>query len=151
MVKKNASSAPASSSPSSPRIYMGAYNDDGEGSLEAPRRARSEAQVAVFEKAPAKCAANLAAFAPVAPPPAPAAPPPAPAAPPDAPVPVAPPPAPAPAPAPAAKPRNARTDKGIKRGHLVRPGTATAPHDEPEDEEWYPPPTRSGYANYVIV
>ena len=123
---------------------MEAHNDDDEGSLEAPRRARSEAQVAAFEKARAKLAANLAASAPAAPPPAPAAPPAAPA-------PAAPPPAPAPAPAPAAKPRKPRTDKGIKRGHLVRPGTAAAPHDEPEDEEWYPPPTRSGYANYVIV
>ncbi len=151
MVNKNASSAPASSSSRSPRIYMGAYNDDDEGSLEAPRRARSEAQLAVFEKARAKRAANLAASAPAAPPPAPAAHPLAPAAPPAAPAPTAPPPAPAPAPPPAAKPRKPRTDKGIKRGHLVRPGTATAPHDEPEDEEWYPPPTRSGYANYVIV
>ena len=147
MVKKNASSAPTSSSPRSPGIYMGAYNDDAEGSLEAPRRARSEAQVAAFEKARAKRAANLAASAPAAQPPAPAAPPPAPAAPPAAPAPAAPPPAPA----PAAKPRKARTDKGIKRGHLVRPGNAAAPHDEPEEEEWYPPPMRSGYANYVIV
>jgi hypothetical protein len=47
-------------------------------------------------------------------------------------------------------PRKARTDKGIKRGHLVRPGTANAAQEEQEDK-WYPPPTRSGYANYVIV
>ena len=126
---------------------MGAHNDDDEGSLEAPRRARSEAQIAAFEKARAKRAANLAATAPApaAPAPAHAAPPPAPAAPPAAPA-----AAPAPAPAPAAKPRKARTDKGKKRGHLVRPGTAAAPYDEPEEEEWYQPP-RSGYANYVIV
>jgi hypothetical protein len=54
MVKKNASRAPASSSPGSPRIYMGAYNGDDEGSLKAPRRARSEDQVAAFEKARVK-------------------------------------------------------------------------------------------------
>ncbi len=151
MVKKNASSAPASSNPGSPRIYMGAYNDDDEGSLEAPRRAKSEAQVAAFEKTRAKRAANLAASAPVEPPPAPT-PAPAPAelppAPAPAPAPAAPPPAPAPAPPPAAKPRKPRTDKGIKRGIS---GTAAAPHDEPEDEDWYPSPTRCGYANYVIV
>ena len=29
--------------------------------------------------------------------------------------------------------------------------TRTVAADEPEDEEWYPPPTRSGYGNYVIV
>jgi hypothetical protein len=153
MVKNNASSPSASSIPRNPRMYMGAHNDDDEGSLEAPRRARSEAQIAAFEKAGAERAANRAASAPAAPPPAPAAPPAAPAATPAAPA--APPPAPAPAalppaPAPAAKPRKAQTDKGKKRGHLVRPGTAAAPHDEPENDEWYQPP-RSGYANYVIV
>ncbi len=78
MVKNNASNLPASSSPRSPRIYMGAHNDDDEGSLEAPRRARSEAQIAAFEKARAKRAANRAASASTAPPPAPAAPPAAP-------------------------------------------------------------------------
>ncbi len=100
MVKNNASSTLASSSPGSPRICMGAYNDDDKGSLEVPRRARSEAQVSVFEKARAKRAANLAASTP-SPAPAPAAPPPAPA---PAPAPAAPPPALAPAPAPALAP-----------------------------------------------
>ena len=109
---------------------MEAHNDDDESSLEAPRRAKSEAQEAAFEKSRAKRAANLAAFAP------------APASPPSA--------APPPAPVPTAKPMKPRTDKGKKRGHLVRPGTAAAPHKEPEDKEWYQPP-RSGYANYVIV
>ncbi len=141
MIKKNASSPPAPSSPRRPRVYMGALNDDDEGSLEAPRRARSDrAYIALIEKARAKRAAYLAAFAPATPPPAPApAPPPAPAA-----------AAPPPAHAAAAKPRKARTDKGKRRGHLVRPGTAAASHEEP-DEEWYPPPTSSGYANCVIV
>ena len=155
MVKKNASSHPTSSSPRSPRIYMGAHNDDDEGSLEAPRRARSEAQVATFEKARAKRAANLAvggknppmppSSKPCPPPPAPEpAPPPAPAAPP--PAPTAPQPAPAATPAP--KPRKARADKGKKRGYIVKGGMGG---DSPPEEEWYPPPTRSGYANYVIV
>jgi len=124
---------------------MGAHNDDDEGSLEAPRRARSEAQIAAFEKARAKRAANRAASAPAAPPPAPAV---IPAAP--QPAPAAPPPAPAPSPAPTAKPRKPRADKEKKRGHLVRPEIAAAPHDEPEDEEWYQP-LRSGYSNYSIV
>ncbi len=150
MEKNNASSAPASSNPGSPRIYMEAYNDDDEGSLEAPRRARSEAQVAAFEKALAKRAANLAASAhsPIpSPAPTPASTPPAP---PPAPTPAASAPAPTPAAVPAAKARKARTDKVIKRGHLVRPMTINSAQEEP-DEDWYPPPTRSGYANYVIV
>ncbi len=111
----------------------------------APRRARSEAQVAVFEKAQPKRAMNLAASEPAAPPPTPA-----PAAPPHAPAPATPAPAPAPAEVPAAKPRKARTDKEIKRGHFVRPVIVNAAREE-SDEEWYPPPSRSGYANYVIV
>ena len=37
IVKKNAPSPPASSSPGSPRVHIRAYNDDDEGSLEAPR------------------------------------------------------------------------------------------------------------------
>jgi hypothetical protein len=129
---------------------LGAHNDDGEVSLEAPRRAQSEAQVATFEKARAKRAANMAASAPSAPPPAPAAPPLASAAPPSAPT--APPPAPATpshVPAPAAKPKKARTDKGKKRSPLVRPETTAAIHEELE-KEWYQSP-RSGYANYIII
>jgi len=106
---------------------MGAYNDDDEGSLEAPRIARSEAQISAFEKAWAKRDANRAASAPAAPPPAPAAHPAALAAPPPTPA------APPPALAPAAKPRKARTDKGKKRGRLVRPGTAATMLEEPEE------------------
>jgi hypothetical protein len=130
---------------------MGAYNDDDEGSLEAPRRARSETQVAAFEKARAKRAANLAMGGktpptppspskPCPPPPAPEpAPPPAPVAPPQA-----------PAAASALKPRKVRADKGKKRGYIINEGMGGEYPPEP-DEEWYPPPTRSGYANNVIV
>ncbi len=89
--------------------------------------------MAVFEKARAKRAANRATAA-TSPPPTP-------------PEPAAPPPAPA-APAPAAKPREARTDKVKKRGHLVRPGTANAAQHDPEEE--YEPP-RTGYMNFVII
>ena len=126
---------------------MGDDTIDTDCSLEAPRRPRSEAQIAAFEKARAKRAANRAAAA------APKTP--APAAP-AAPAALfraegacaAPSPAPAAPAAPAAKPRKARTDKGKKRGHLVRPGTANAAHEDPEDE--YEPP-RTGYMNFVIV
>ena len=112
---------------------MGSHNDDAEGSLEAPRRARSDVQVGAFDKARANRAAILAASALVAR----AAPPSAPAAPPVAPPPAAPPSAPAapqPAPAPAAKPWKSGADKGKHRGHLVRHGSATATHQEPEEE-----------------
>jgi hypothetical protein len=42
----------------------------------------------------------------------------------------------------------ARTGKGKKRGHLVRPVTANAAEEDPEEE--YEPP-RNGYINFVIV
>ena len=145
MVKKNASGASAPSSLGHGSVCVGDDTTDTDCSLEAPRRPRSEAQIAAFEKAKAKRAANLAASAPAVPPPAPAAPaapPPAPAAPPPAPAAPAAPPL-----APAAKPRKARTDKGKKRGYLVRESTRGSP---PSEEEEYPPP-RSGYGNFVIV
>jgi hypothetical protein len=149
MVKsKNEPSPPVASNPRSPRVYMGNHNDDDESSLEAPRRARSEAQVAAFEKARAKRAANLAAGGntpPASPSPAPTAHPPAPPAAPSAPAA----PLPAPAAAPVPKPRKARADKGKKRGYLVKGGMGG--ESPPNEEEWYPPPTRSGYANFVIV
>ena len=111
---------------------------------------KPEAQIAAFEKARANRAANLTASTP-APSTSSAAPP---VAPQPALVTTAPPPAPAPAsvpaPSPAAKPRKPQTDKGKKRGHFVRPETAVATHEEPEEEEWYQPP-RSGYDNYVVI
>ena len=39
------------------------------------------------------------------------------------------------------------TDKGKKRGYLMRPEAVAETH---EAEEWYPPP-RSGYTNFVII
>ncbi len=98
---------------------------DTDCSFEALRKPRSEAGEAAFEKARAKRAANRAASAPAAPAASPAAP-----------------TAPAPAPAvSAAKTRKARTDKGKKRGYLMRSEAAAETH---EAEEWYPPPHRSG-------
>ena len=113
---------------------MGDDITDTDCSLEALRRPRSEAQIAAFEKDMAKRAANRAAAAPATPfraegacaasaasycaegacaaPAAPAA----------------------PAHALAAKHRKARTDKGKKRGHLVRPGTANASQEYSEEE-----------------
>ncbi len=129
MTKKNAPDLSDPSSPGGGSVCVG--DDIADCSLEAPRKLRSEAQIAAFEKARAKRAANRAASAPAAP----AAPPPAPAAP--APEPVA----------PAAKTRKSRTDKGKKRGYLTRPEATT----EAPEEEWYPPPPRSGYDHFVIV
>jgi hypothetical protein len=140
MTKKNAPDLSSPSSPGSGSVCVGDDTIDTDCSLEAPRRPRSEAQIAAFEKARAKRAANRASAAAPEPPE-----PPAPAAPA---APAAPSPASAAPAAPAAKPRKARTDKGKKRGHLVRPGTANAAHEDPEDE--YVPP-RTGYMNFVIV
>ncbi len=131
MTKKNVPDLSDPSSPGGGSVCVGDYVTDTECSLEAPRKPRSEAQIAAFEKARAKRAANRASSAP----PAPAAPPPAPASPPPAPA------------APAAKTRKPRTDKGKKRGYLTRPEATT----EAPEEEWYPPPPRSGYDHFVIV
>ncbi len=111
--------------------------------LEAPRpdRARSEAQIEAFEIARSKRAANLSASAPPAgvTPPEPAADPPAPATPPEPPPKTA---ASPPAPTtPPPKRRGSRSDKGKKRGYLVR----TEPPGSEEAE-----PSR-GYMNFVIV
>ena len=151
MTSKNAPDLSSPSSPGSGSVCVGDDTTDTDSYLEAPRQRRSEAQIAAFEKARAKRAANRAAGGvtpprpPISPSSEPAARPAALAARPAAPA--APIPAPA-APAPAAKPRKARTDKGKKRGHLVHPGTANAARENPEDE--YEPP-RNGYMNFVIV
>ena len=130
MVKsKNASNAPASSSPGSPRIYMGAYNDDDEGSLEAPRRTRSKTQVAAFEKARATRAANLAKKTKKA----------APEPEPDPEPEPTPPPAPEPA-AKAAPRRKPRSDAGKRRGRLVRYEDLEEEEGEPEVSSAPPPP-----------
>ena len=121
MTKKNAPDLSDPSSPGGGSVCVGDDVVDTDCSLEAPRKPRSEAQIAAFEKARAKRAANRASSAP----PAPAAPP----------------------PAPAAKTRKPRTDKGKKRGYLTRPEATT----EAPEEEWYPPPPRSGYDHFVIV
>ena len=134
MTRKNAPDLLDHSSPGGGSVCVGDDVTDSACSLEAPRKPRSEAQIAAFEKARAKRAANRASSAPPAPA-APAAPPPAPAA-----------PTPEPA-APAAKTRKARTDKGKKRGYLMRPEAAA----ETYEEGWYPPPPRSGYDHFVIV
>jgi len=136
MTKKNAPDLSSPSSPGGGSDRVGDETNDTDCSLEAPRRLRSEAQIAAFEKARTKRSANRAAAAPQETP-APSAPA----------TPVAPPATPA-APAPAAKPRKTKTGKGKKRGHLVRLGTANATHEDPEDE--YEPP-RTGYMNFVIV
>ena len=138
MTKKNAPDLSSPSNPGSGSVCVGDDTIDTDCSLEAPRRPRSEAQIAAFEKARAKRAANRASAAAPEPPE-----PPAPAAPA---APAAPSPAPAAPAAPAATPRKARTDKGKKRGHLVRPGAAA----ETQEEEYYEPP-RTGYMNFVIV
>ena len=144
MTKKNAPDLSSPSSPGSGSVCVGDDTIDTDCSLEAPRRPRSEAQIAAFEKARAKRAANRAAGG-VTPPKPPISPPPEP------PAPAAPPPAPA---APPAPKRKTRTDKGRKRGHLVRgsmEGTSeggTGGASPPEDE--YVPP-RTGYMNVVIV
>jgi hypothetical protein len=108
MTKKNAPDLPDPSSPGDGSICVGNDVADTDCSLEAPRKPKSEAQIAAFEKARAKRAANRAALAPAA---------------------------------PATKTRKARTDKGKKRGYLMRPEAATETH---EAEGWYPPPTRIG-------
>ena len=146
MVKKNAPDLSAPSSPGPGSFCVGDDITDTDCSLEAPRRPRSDAQVAAFEKSRAERAANRAAAAPAA-----LA---TPAAPADPATPAAPVAAPASfraegaCPAPAAKPRKARTDKGRKRCHLVRPGTTNAAQEDPEEE--YYEPHRSGYTNFVI-
>ncbi len=144
MTKKNASDLSSPSSPGSGSICVGDDTIDTDCSLEAPRRPRSQAQIAAFEKARAKRAANCAAGG-VTPPKPPISPPPEP------PAPAAPPPAPA---APPAPKRKTRTDKGRKRGHLVRgitEGTCEGGMggDAPP-KEYYEPP-RIGYMNFVIV
>ena len=147
MVKKN---APDLSSPSSPRngsVCVGDDTNDTCSSLEAPRpaRPRSEAQIAAFEKARAKRAENLAASAPAAP----ATAPPAPTADPLPPTTTPPVPATSP-PAPAATPkRKTRSDKGGKRGYLVKREEAPFCAEGACPEEYEPP--RSGYTNFVIV
>ena len=72
MVKKNAPDLSALSSPEPGSVCVGDDMTDTDCSLEALRRLESEAQVAAFEKARAKRAANRAAAAPTAPPPEPA-------------------------------------------------------------------------------
>ncbi len=112
-MKKDAPSLSAPSSPGPGSVCVGDDLADTGSSLEAPRRPRSEAQIATFEKARAKRAANLSASAPggvAEPAPEPA---PEPALEPE--------PAFAPEPAPAPAKRKApRADKGKKRGYLVR-------------------------------
>jgi hypothetical protein len=120
-------SAPSSSGSGS--VCVGDDTADTCSYLEAPRpvRARSEAQIAAFEKARAKRAANLSASAPPAGValPEPAAAPLAPATPPEtAPEPAASPPAPT---TPPPKRRGSRSDKGKKRGYLVRTKGGVAP------------------------
>ncbi len=132
MTKKNEPNVSDPSSPGGGSVCVGDDVVDTDCSLEAPRRPKSEAQIEVFEKARAKRAANRAASAPAAPT-APAAPPPKPTA-------------PAAPPTAAEKTRKARTDKGKKRGYLMRPEAAAETH---EAEEYEPP--RSGYINFVIV
>ncbi len=121
MTRKNAPDLSSPSSPGCGSVCAGDDTIDTDSSLEAPRRPRSDAQIAAFEKARAKHAAILAAAAPAAPA----------------------------SPAPAANPRKARADKRKKRGHLVRPGTTNAAQEDPQ-EEYYEPP-RNGYMNFVIV
>jgi hypothetical protein len=67
MTKKNAPDLPDPSSPGGGSVCVGDAVVDTDCSLEAPRKARSEAQIAAFEKARAKRAANRAASAPAAP------------------------------------------------------------------------------------
>ncbi len=113
MTRKNAPDLSDPSSPGGGSVCMGDNVDDTDCSLEPPRKPRSEAQVAAFDKARARRAANRAVSAPAAPA-TPAAPPPEPAAP----------------AAPAAKTRKARTDKGKKRGYLMRPEAAAETYEE---------------------
>jgi hypothetical protein len=135
MTKKNAPDLSDPSSPGGGSVCVGDDIADTDCSLEAPRKPRSEAQVAAFEKARAKRVANRSASAPGAPVAPPAAP-------------TAPAPASAEPAAPAAKIREARTEKGKKRGYLMRSEAAAETH---EAEEWYPPPPRRGYDHFVIV
>ncbi len=132
MTKKHAPDLPAPSSPigggGSVRVGDDVANTDC--SLEAPKKPGSEAQIAVFEKARTKRAANRAASALTAPA--------APATPlfcaeGDCPAPAAPAAPVAPAPAvPAAKTRKAGTNKGKKRGYLMRPEAAAKIHEAEE-------------------
>ena len=117
-----------------------------DASLEAPRPPRSPAQLAAFERACAARAANLAAKgAPAAPAKA------APAKKPPAPAPI-PAPAPAPAPAPPApapqRSRKQRADKGLPRGHLVRPETPAMP---PQPQQQPQRQQMDFYSSFIIV
>ena len=112
---------------------------DDESSLEAPRRPRSKAQVAAFEKMIAARNAKRAPRMTTAsssreeveddsrqpPEPEPAAPP----------------------PTPKPKPRKQRADKGKRRGHLIR-----AVEESYDDEyELQRVPTANLYGNFIIV
>ena len=141
MARKNAPDLSSPSSPGSGSVCEGDDTIDTDCSLEAPRRPRSEAQIAAFEKARAKRAANRAAggVTPLKPPTSPS------------PEPAAPPPAPAAPAAPPAPKRKTRTDKGKKRGYIVK---------EHMEEDYPPEGSREGglgggsppgYMNFVIV
>ena len=67
MTKKNAPDLSDPSSPGGGSVCVGDDVTDTACSLEAPRKPRSEAQIAAFEKARTKRAANRAASAPAAP------------------------------------------------------------------------------------
>ena len=125
MGKKNADRLPPDSEGASGAGADDVPVGDDESSLEAPRRPRSKAQVAAFEKMIA------ARNAKKAPPPEPK---------PD-PEPIAPPPTPKP------RPRKQRADKGKRRGHLVR-----AVEESYEEEfELQRVPTANLYGNFIIV
>ena len=153
MTKKNAPDLSDLSSPGGGSVCVGDDVTDTACSLEAPRKPRSEAQIAAFEKARAKRAANRASSAPPAPA-APAAPPPAPAGGVTPPIPpISPTPAPAVPPAPK---RKTRTDKGKKRGYIVKGDTWEDYPREGSSEGGLgggspPPAPRSGYDHFVIV
>ena len=122
-------------------VHSGDSESTAESHLEAPRRVRSAAQIAAFEKARAARRAKLEARSKSAPPD----------------------PtraeeetetAPEPPAAPAKKARKPRSDKGKKRGYLVR--TAQANEAERYDEEPQPqqhrfPHRNHGYGNFIIV
>ena len=124
-------------------VHSGDSESTAESHLEAPRRVRSAAQIAAFEKARAARRAKLEARSKSAPP--------DPAGDPAGEETET---APEPPAAPAKKARKPRSDKGKKRGYLVR--TAQANEAERYDEAPQPqqhrfPQGNHGYGNFIIV